>query len=220
MTVDEMVAVIKGRMLNNTDSSLDALIVNEANIVRLALETAEFIPWFLFVDTKIADTNLTTVASSEVVDVPSDFGREYADTQYCAYRYNSTGTDDDKWVPLVKRDYTLIKEQYLNEGTPLYYDLLNRQIYLRPVPDAAYGIRLLYWKKDYDLSSGGAANLWLTYAPDWLLNEVGMIMSSMYVNLPQVYQRFEQEAAKARKRIFVDTIARQESGQMRQMGDD
>ncbi|MGW8178739.1 MAG: phage adaptor protein [bacterium] len=213
MTPNELVTMVKGRMLNNTDDSLDALIIAEANRVCKVLEQGEFLPWFLF-----TDAGLTTVASTETVSVPSDFLRE-AENQYCLFV--ESGEDDIPWKPLEKGDLSYISSKYgESEDKPRAYDLLSTNFYLRPIPDTVYNLRLFYFRGGNTLSVGGASNVWLDYAEDWVLNEVGLIMSSMYVNLPQIAQMFASEAQKARKRVYDDTIAREEAGQMREMGED
>jgi len=94
------------------------------------------------------------------------------------------------------------------------------RFYFRPIPEEVTNLRLLFYQADDDITEGGSANLWLTYAPDVILNEVGAIMATHYVNMPEVAQRFEGAAQAAKLRLLTETIQRREAGMMRQMGDD
>jgi hypothetical protein len=220
MTPAELITLVKGRMLNNTDTTLDDLIILEANNIQDNLQQEAFIPWFLFKDTNDS-TNLETVAGTEFVALPADFIREYDEDYTALFRYNPDAAgDEDPWVPMVKDDYSLIKTKYPGAGTPTHYDLLGSRLYLRYIPNDIYTLRMLYWGKDDLIASGGSANLWLTHASDWLMNEVGAIMSSQYVAMPDIHAKFMSNAQVARNRVYKDTLARIEAGRMRNMGDD
>jgi len=208
-------------MLNNTDSSLNALIVIEANLARQRLEQEPERPWFLFKDSSLDAISLATAVDIEYVATPTGFLQELDETAGAMFLYNDEADSSaDAWTRLIKDDYSLIKELYPGSGTPSHYDLMKGRFYFRPIPEEVTNLRLLFYKADDDITEGGSANLWLTYAPDVILNEVGAIMATHYVNMPEVAKRFEGAAQAAKLRLLTETIQRREAGMMRQMGDD
>jgi len=213
-----MVTMIKARLANSNDSSLDALIIDVANVVQDALEQEPELPWFLEKDTNAAGENMSTVASTETVALPSDFLREEEEKMEVLFVQDTT--QDDTWTGLTRDDYTSIKQKITGSGQPSYYDIYGSNIYLRKIPDAVYTLRLLYKYSDDAIVTGTTENQWMKYASDWIMAETGFRMASTYVVMPAIAQQFSFEMARARTRVSNDTIARREAGQMRQMGED
>lgn len=216
MTPDDLVTTIKGRMLNNTDASLDALIIKEANIVQKYLGQGDFLPWFLFVDTLPANILLKSVATSEFADIPCDFIRlaeEFSKVMFVQE------PESGNWLPMDQDDYSLLQTKYMATGIPRHFDMLGTTLYLRNVPDQVYNLRMLYYKEDEAIEAGSSENLWMQFASDWILAEVGIIMSTQYVSLPKISEIFIKQAIRAKARVSTDTIARKEAGTMRMMGE-
>lgn len=218
MTPDEMVTFIKARMRNSNDSSLDSLIIAAATVVQERLQQKPELPWFLEVDTNAASSNLTTVADTETVALPNGFLRFNEEVDTPVFLQDSA--EDDPWTPLVRDDYAVIKQKYTGTGQPGYFDLIGTNLYLRKIPDAVYTLRLLYTTTVAAITAGGSANLWLTYASDWIMAETGWLVASSMVVMPDVANQFRLEAAAAERRVMHETIARRESGRKRAMGDD
>lgn len=218
MTPNAMVNMIKARLANSNDSTLDSLIIDVANLVQERLEQSQELPWFLFADTNVDGTNLTTVASTETVALPADFIREDEENEYVLFVQDTTAADT--WVPLIRESYNKAKALRTGEGRPEYYEILGTNLYLRYIPDAAYTLRLLYFKRDDDIVAGTTENLWMKYAADWVLAETGLIMASDYVVMPAIAQHFREEAQRAQMHTYRETVARQEAGYMRSMGED
>jgi len=218
MTPDNMIDFMKLRLASSNDSSLNTSIITIANVVQERLEQEMILPWFLFVDTNIAGTNLATVENEESVALPANFLREVEELDYVLFVQDTD--EDDPWVPLKKKDYSVIKARYTSTGRPKCYDILGDRLYLRGIPDAAYTLRLLYQASDDDIAAGTTENLWMKYASDWIMAEVGMILTSTVVPMPSLLQQFQGEVIRARTRVMNETVARQEAGYMRDMGDD
>jgi hypothetical protein len=218
MTPDSMVTVLKMRLLNSNDSSLDADIITLANVVQERLEQMPELPWFLFIDTDVEVTNLSTTATVETLALPSNYLREVEDQEYGLFVKNTD--EDDPWVGLWRDEYSVIKKSVTGSGRPSCYDILKNTIYLRKIPDAIYTMRLLYFKRDDDIAAGTTENDWMTYGSDWIMAEVGLMLASTVVALPDLAAAFKEEAQRAQRRIKTETIARVEAGMIRQMGDD
>jgi len=217
MTPNALVTMVKARLANSNDAGLDSLIIDVANVAQERLERSPEIPWFLFADTDVAGTNLVTVASTETVALPSNFLREPEDLEHYLWREDTD--QSDPWIEMHKDDYSRIKKDLTGEGKPTGFDVLGNNLYLRQIPDAAYNLRLMYMKRDEAIVAGTTENLWLTWASDWIMAETGYIMASTYIILPIVAQAFQQERSEAAARIMGDTVARNEAGRIRKMGE-
>ena len=128
MTPDAMVTLLKLRLANSNDSSLDADIITLANVVQERLEQMPELPWFLLTDANVTSTNLSTIGSTETVAVPGDFLREDAEQEFCFFLYDTTLADP--WKPLLRDNYSIIKAAKPGEGAPEYYDIMGAYIYL------------------------------------------------------------------------------------------
>lgn len=216
MTPNDLITILKLRLANSNDSNLDSGIISIANLVQERLEQGPELPWFLFNDTNVLGTNLSTVASTETVALPSDFLREEEELEYVLFVYDAD--ESDPWVPLPRESYNKAKAKYTESGQPKYYEILGSNLYLRPIPDAVYTLRLLYFGADDDIIAGQPANNWLTYASDWIMAETGLILTSDVVPMPSLAEHYREEAQRAQRRITYETIARREAGYMRAMG--
>ncbi|MGW8182209.1 MAG: phage adaptor protein [bacterium] len=217
MTPNDMITLIKLRLASSNDSNLDTTIITVANLVQERLQQAPELPWFLFVDTNVVGTNLSTVASTETVALPSNFLREDEDHEYVLFVQDTD--EDDPWVQLTKDDYSVIKARYTGTGQPTHYDILGSYLYLRKIPDAVYTLRLLYRKKDSVIAAGTTENLWMTNVSDWILAETGKVVAETVVPMPSIAAAFGKEAMEAKVRVMNDTVARNEAARRRFMGD-
>ena len=84
---------------------------------------------------------------------------------------------------------------------------------------SVYTLRLMYMKKDDAIAAGTTENLWLTWASDWIMTETGYILASTYVIMPAIAQAFQLERTEAARRVMGDTVARNEAGRTRKMGE-
>jgi hypothetical protein len=144
--------------------------------------------------------------------------RQDADETYTLYLNDAA--QPDPWVPLTQDEFSIIKGKRPGAAPPTYYSLMGGHIYLRPIPDAAYTLRLLYYGADNVLDTLDSTNLWLVHAADWFVAEVGFIIASQYMSMPESAKVFEMDRREARARVMNDTIARREAGWQRAMGDD
>jgi len=202
------IASIARRLGNRTN--LDSAILTELQATQVTLEEDHAIrPWFLL--TEIASA--TTTASEERVQLPTDFIGEY---EYgTLYVYDSSA--EDPWIELAKDDYDdLVAYHKGATGQPQSYALTGNYFRLFPTPDAAYTLKMLYYKKDTTLDSD-IENQWLKYAPELLISETGKRMAA-YIQNKISYAMFEAEAERALKRLLVQNTSREVTNSELDMG--
>lgn len=221
MTGAELLTALRERLGNRSTIDLPtATILAEAELVRTTiLERTTFFPWFL----QDEDVTVSTVASTEYVSLPSDFLGFDPEDEWSGIAYQDPAdTSADPWVPIAYDDFNIIKAKYKDAvtGKPVAFGLVGTRAYFRPIPDAVYSLRFRHYKTDATFPSDGTTNLWLTYAPDWVMGEVGFILASQYVKDMEAAQAFVAMKQEARKRCYYETVKRQESGKARQMGDE
>ena len=201
----------------------------EMNMIRATiLERATFKPWFL----KDEDTTISTVANTEYVALPSDFlGFDYED-EWSGVAYNDTDDSSaDPWVDIVLDDFNTIRNFYKDltgtdaassetTGKPEKGGLVGSRLYMRPIPDAIYNLRFRFFAGTAAFADDSAANDWLTYAPDWVMGEVGHVLAAQYTKNDEDAVYFDKMRERGRLRCYRETIARQEAGKTRNMGDD
>jgi hypothetical protein len=108
----------------------------------------------------VTSTTLTTVSGTATVTLPSDF-LEIRDLYVVGRpRQVLTYMSPASFSRNSRADET---------GKPLDYTINSTTIELAPYPDAAYSLKLLYYKKPVVLSNANTSNEFLVNAPDALL---------------------------------------------------
>ena len=215
-------AIIKSRLGNIVGTELDPVIIANMQLVQATvLERAPELPWFLAVDSEVEGTNIVTTANQAYSSLPTGFLRLDNNVRYPVLRISSD--EDSGYYGLDEMDLTKAIERYTGEGStdqtgrPVVFSLLNETIYWRYVPDAAYTIRLFYYKAAEVLETD-IENAWLKYAPDLMIAETCR-QTAEDEQLQNLLDKFAQDAENARRRVYVETVARREAGAMREMGD-
>jgi len=209
MTIDEVVTLVLNRCGNRSgDSGLTSAALLELKMLQGRLEEAPDPPWFLI--SERADGEVTQ--SEPRLELPSDFLMELEEG--ALFLVKGDGTEKE----LKKDEYDRLRRTYLNteEGEPEWYTIRGKYIYLFPTPDAAYEVRLVYYKRD-TAPATGVTNEWSTYAADVLIAELGMVISGEYLKDERTRKQFETDLAIARKRLKDKNIARGEVNMLNQM---
>lgn len=223
MLRDAAVSIIKSRLGNIQGTSHDNMIVANMQLIQsTVLERWHELPWFLEIDSNVEGTNMTTTANVETVNLPSNFLRESDERKWPLLRVDSS--EESGFFPLEKVDITVAIGRYttgdgaVQAGRPIKYDIVGEKVYLRYIPDAAYTLRLFYFKSDAILDSN-IENQWLKYAADLVIAETCR-QSAEDLQYQKLIDKFRQDGLLARERVRRETISRREAGFMRQMGDD
>ena len=104
------------------------------------------------------ETTLTTVGGTATVALPSDFGemREIKIT-------DSSDDETLKFAPPAQMDEAYAS---LTTDEPILYTIEGTNLRLKPVPDTAYSITILYMQTLPALSNSATTNWLLTHHPD------------------------------------------------------
>jgi hypothetical protein len=225
MTGQECVALLMARLGGRRGIEANVVLeLNEAQTKKL--EKTTFFPWFLQVDTNIAGTNLVTVVNREYVDLPADFLG--FDEEQGGLFYNDASAGADPWVPVPKDSYPFFKERYRDPqasaaqatGAPAVFDIIGTRLYVRPIPDAVYSLRLLYMQKQAAIANDGTTNKWLEHASDWLMGEAGIMLGGFQHQNSELGSGFAAMAVAGRTRAYHETIVRIENARMVSQGED
>lgn len=207
MLRDALFTLLSQRLGNRSD--LIPRMETEAQLLQeVKLERNEWLPWFL--ETEIASTE--TVAGEERVQWPSDFLGEIEEQALWLY----VESEGNSMIPLRKMTYDEMIARYPGAGRPLAYASGAEYIYLRPIPDAAYILRMRYYAKDVVLDIN-IENKWLKYASDVVLAELGLVMASKHMQHNDLAAVFAQDAQAAWRRLYNAHVARQEANLERVM---
>jgi len=215
MDLSTFITLVKGRLLRNTDTSLDTIIVAEAELVRQRYESEQELPYWLKAD--LSPTDFVTEEGLEDTDLPSTFLRFLDDTKYVLWYQTA---DDEPWVHIERMQLNEMIEKWDFAGVPRGFYLLNRTLYMRPIPDDVYQLRVLCYKTAGAITAATTTNLWLTNAADIMLSETVYTMATKYIFMPEVAQVAQQDILVARKRLFTEGVVDEEMGRMRDMGED
>ncbi len=216
MLRDAAVDVIMKRLGNNTDTTLRNDIINEmVQVQDTILEGDPMSPWFLLTE----ESNAQTTVADERVGLPADFLMpwEYG----FLFRYDSTL--DDPYIELQREDWDLIKEALNFPGTPTHYDISGEYIFMRPIAEEVFPLRMRYIGRGLSLAGNygvnNIENIWLKYASDWFIGEVGAVISEQYLQATSSkVDVFKAQATRGRERVRIKNVAMEESNKRRVIG--
>lgn len=203
MTRDEAVSRIQRRLgfrgaTFKTDDIIDEMIMAQEELEEELIKSP---PWFLL--TEMAEA--ATTANEERIPLPTNFIAEYE--HGFLYRYDAALTDP--WVELTKGFYGGLKAEHVTAGEPVSYAIVGTYFTLHPTPDAAYILKMRYYKRDTTLTTGSEdeENQWLKWAGRVLMHKAGMNMAEAMKDRA-TEQYFENHFAVAYKSMLNETQAR------------
>lgn len=216
MLRDAVVDLIMKRLGNNNDLTLRNDIINEMVQVQDAiLEGDPISPWFLLTE----ESDAQTTVGEERVGLPADFLMpwEYG----FLFRYDVEL--DDPYIEMQREDWDLIKEALNYSDTPTHYDISGEYIFMRPISDEIYPLRMRYIARGVSLvgvyGTNNIENSWLKYASDWFIGEVGAVIAEQYLQVTsQKVDVFKAQATRGRERVRIKNVAMEESNKRRVIG--
>jgi hypothetical protein len=221
VTKDEIKTAVLGRLHRTSDTVLATAVDTEILAVQDRLElgvrvnNGTFLPWFLQTD----KTDLTYTANVDAVAVPTDFIQEVEEEHRGSIFYYDASLDDP-WVQMVREPYSIIKARYAGFSTfPRFYDIWSNQVFVRPRPDAAGTLRILYMARAARLDVV-ASNAWTNNAAELVICELGYTLANYYIRDQAAAQAFANDAVNEAKRLYVSHISKLEAGRQRSRGDD
>lgn len=209
-----VIALIGQRLGKRT--TLDDVILSEMDLVQQTVleRNGRLQPWFL--ETEVATAG--TTAEEERVALPTDFVMEKEEGGLWLYLAN----EEDPWVRLNKTDYqNMIQGHGDTPGQPEEYSLGGLYMRLRPIPDAEYVLKMIYYAAQ-PLPSAlavGGENVWLKYAPDLVIAEVCKLVAEKHIQDFELANTFAPDIQRAWDRLHVETEAQQHTNRSYSMGD-
>ena len=230
MTRDEIVAIIKQRLGNYNDSTIDAHIVTEMKLNQDLLEQEASLPWFLLDWAEVAvaaggSTNTTRLALDRS-GTTCLFLAENEEIMLGTYLASETIT---LWSSMRKVDQqTFIDTRRAGLYDANAYGHPSKYIAatsggvgffsVTPTPIVAWNLVGHGYYADVPLDTD-ITNLWLTYAPDLVIAKVGLIIANFYTALTKFVPAFEKELQKAERRLAKINALKTEENIRRMMGD-
>lgn len=207
MTRDEAVSLIQQQLSFRTDQSTN--VVTYLQLAQQTLEKSPALPWWL----KSERSTIATTSGEQRIQVPSDFLREDDDSQLA---YIPTSTDSDI-VHLKKDSVAELEAMYQRTtGAPEAYALDGMYFRIFPTPDAAYTIRMVYFKRDTVLTTN-VENKWLQHLPYLLMGVAGGMMASALRD-KTAQATFQGWAAEGYKLLLTENVARETANMDMQIG--
>lgn len=192
-TFDELVATIAQRLGNRRD--IIPYIQTEADFVKehiLERDTG-LRPWFLISADVIENLGVGVKSFS----LPTSFIAEYED----GFIFLNTADTDDPRDLLTKIVYMKGQELFAGAtGTPHSYALINRDIFIYPVPAVAEVFTLRYYIATSKLRDT-PTNPWFDYGYDLLLARTGQNVAT-YIQNTEMALLFMNDAKVARARLI------------------
>lgn len=221
MKRDQVIEIILQRCGQRQDDVvLQAACVSEMALVQeTILEQADFKPWFL-----LSEYHHTIVNTTDTrLPLPPNFLEEHDEGTVWVRDL----TQSPVWFKVSKDDQDHLEEKYGDApGMPKEYSIVGNYINLFPLPDKHYNIRMRFYERQpqlltpYKTEQAVEENAWLRHAADWIMSETGAIVAEQYAKDKATGDAFRLQATEARKRVYSQTIAREEANRSRSMGDD
>lgn len=216
MLRDAAVDLMMKRLGNNSDPTLRNDIINEmVQAQATVLENDILSPWFLVTEESAAVTTI----GEERVSLPAGFILPWE--HGFLFRYDAAL--DDPYVEMVREDWDEIKKGLNFSDTPTHYDIAGEYIFMRPLSDAVYPLRMRYVGRGVTLAgvygTNNIENVWLKYASDWLIGETGYIIADQYLQMSKgKVESFQLQAARGRDRVYKLNVAMEETLKVRIRG--
>ena len=213
MIKSAIIETIKNRLGQRTD--LDTFITTELDLQQeTALQrNGRIVPWFL--ESEVY-THSTT-ASDEKLALPTGFVAEKEDGGLFLYQSG----EDEPYTKLIKCDYDDAVLEYGDTvGVPKVYSLSGIYIRVRPIPDAVYSLKQIYFLEDTlpSVVALGSYNNWMRYAPDVMIAQLCVQLATFYIQDFNLAALQEKALTAAWDRIFVETEAQKHNARYYQMG--
>lgn len=206
MTKAELVQLL-GWRLGDRDDMAARIDAELPFIQEQVLEAQSWCPWFLLTE----EATASTTVGERRVPLPEDFLMEAEESHlYITLVYGD--------IPLVKMDFDVALEKYPGEGTPAAYAIQGRNLCLFPVPGEVWPITMNFYGRDVSIRDDSANSLWLKYAGDLVLAELGKVIAGKHIKDGAAEASFAADAQLAWKRLYQAHIARDELNISRRMG--
>lgn len=201
MIGSEAVTLMKRRMARfSSSTTMDDDVLIELKQAQTRLELSPELPWFILSERSFIDT----VANEPRIIVPDDMIREYEEG--ALWVLDEEGAEHE----IKKRLWDDIKSdpRFDTPARPSRYALVGEYFRLRPVPNAIYTVRMIFFQQQ-PIITLGEENNWLKWVPDLVIAEAGVIMASSYIKNDEAAKMFSEMLAKEEIRLAIASEARE-----------
>ena len=197
-------------MLGNRKELRARILQEMEHVMQFKLSIGTFTPWFTIAE--LSGTN--TITMQERVKLPVDFLSELEEA-YLEVLDPETG----KFIPLDKLDYDTMDSLYefVEPGLPKAYTILGEYFRLRPLPDAAYSLQMVYQAKPASIMDANIENFWLREAPDLVIARTAESMCK-YTRDFKLQKALEGDIKTAWERLFIISERREHMNRSYKMG--
>lgn len=220
MTRDEVVTLIKQRMGNNTDSTLDALIVTEMQHQQEILERDPDPPYFLFAvkEQESLSNGFVVFDQDTIVGEIDSLPMFWSDATSLVYNKDQFMIKDD-WPPLAGWNDGATTNLYATRYShfPDASEEFKYQLYPQP-QNADYKYYLPCVVKDTTLSDD-IENKFLKHVPDLMIAKTGAVIAGQYEALEKFAAAFVAQQSIAENRLMKLNTLKSEENIRRLMGD-
>lgn len=210
-TIRDAVAVRCGFRTTLNDSIVAQMAVVQSSI----LEGGRLMPWFLLQK----DQTLTVTANSRTVALPSSFIRW--DDKAGLWLYDSSAAVADRYVArLAKQDWSYLVREYgeLSGDDTEAYDYDGTNLYVFPKAGSnARTLKVNYYAKETNVSTGDIDNAWTTHAADLFEAETSIRMARILRD-DKMLMTARDDRAMAYDRLIGSGVAREVEEMGREMG--
>lgn len=221
MTGQQLLSLLMFRLGHRTNAVVRSAAELEMQLMQQTMEGEAFKPWFLF-DDDYTDAGFVTAADVDYVALPT--GYLGLDDDFCELAYKDTTIDAtrDQWRTMERDVWGDIKAYFFSEdrATPQRWDIQGSRIYLRPIPDAVYELRLPHYRAATLVTDADVSNAWTTYAGDWLLARTLEQVAVKHVGDKDLAMMCAADVQTARLRVYREHEQRAHTGRRYSMGDD
>ena len=217
-TIDSIVTRIGRRLRRGIASgtNLHTETIDELVAAQDKLEEGVTLPWFL----KHKETEAAS-ADVEIIDVVADLTAKFirfVDDEPLVYT-DPTGNADEKVVLPQNSELLIMKQRFPCTGDiTKEFTLLGSEVILSPIPTQANTYQFRFFRKDPTAPAEGATTLWSTHFSDLLMNKAGMEIA-WTLRDADASARFEKDLIIATSNFIKAITAREEAGQVHEMGD-
>lgn len=201
MTPDEIVSLVLSRLGKRGANTflLAQAMLELAHIQRVA-ERGAILPWFLL----STEQSLAITANTRMIALPATFLREWDEWPLMLY----DATVSPVYQELIKDDFDLLMGELGGSAasSPTKYDLVGSNVAVFPLASVDKVGRWVYFQSQAAPAAGGAANNWTTYAEDFMVAKLGIVMSR-YIR-SDLLPEFKSDLADAMQRMNTEDVAR------------
>lgn len=217
-TIDDLITRIGRRLRRKITSgtNLHTEVLDELTNAQNQLEEGATVPWFLNTTEVVAKG-----ANASTIDMQADLTSTFIrlqDDEPVKYVDPTGAAVEDIFLP-AQSEILILLQRYPGTGdVPKEWALDGQNIVVRPKPTQGISYNIRYVRKDPTLPAAGATTLWSLHYAALLMNMAGReIAWTLRDN--DATQRFETDLGIARTEFIRSLLARENAGQVHEMGD-